>query len=262
MINGWYIAAVVCGAAALYFAYMGSQHDSNRSTARLESQLQDLGTDIQELRQAPATPEKAAQIEKANEEYQALAKDYFGSRDLRAAQEEARTAQEQVEDLQRVQVAETYLRTIGREAEQLAAAYNDAAGQVVLKTSSEIEPKKLAEADEEHFAHVLLEFDGPRFWGVRITTYPDRTRAIQFLRLVSPDGSSEYEKLNLTNDSINLVLGDDNFWVSLNSNISDAVKANVADGLTLVHQPLNEIEGYAATLLRRIIEFELLPNRS
>lgn len=72
-----------------------------------------------------------------------------------------------------------------------------------------------------------MKFQGPKYWGVRITFYPDRTPALQLVRLLSPDGSSNYQKMHLTNDSINLILLKDQFGVSLNGSITDSVKANV-----------------------------------
>ena len=83
--------------------------------------------------------------------------------------------------------------------------------------------------------------------------------ALQFVRLLSHDGSSNYQAMQLTNDFINLILFKDQFRLSLNQSISDPVKANVTDRLPTTLQPLDQFEATATELTRRIIEYELLP---
>ncbi len=82
---------------------------------------------------------------------------------------------------------------------------------------------------------------------------------MQFVRLLSPDDPPDYQKMQLTNDFINLVLLKDQFGVSLNQSISEAVRANVTEGISLQKQPLDMFKSVATELTRRIIEYELLP---
>jgi hypothetical protein len=262
VINAWYIAAIVLGAVAAFCTYYGSvvesRHNSEEQSARLESQLQSLGTKIQELRLAPGSSDRSAELREVEEKYRALAEEFFRSMPLRTAQEEVRTAQQQVEEVQRTQELEAHFRAIQREAEKLAAAYNRSAGKIVLEVEGNGVPKNLFRPTGNHPAYVLLKFRGPKFWGIRIVSYPDRTLALQFVRLFSPDGSSNYQMMQLTNDSINLVILKDQFNISLNQSVSDAVKANVTDGLSTTRQSTDELEAVAAELTRRIIEYELL----
>lgn len=263
MINAWYIAAIVLGAAAAFCAYYGSIVEGKRSseeqTSRLETQLQSLGTQIQELRHGADSPAQSAKVEEVDKKYQALAEEFFRSAPLRSAQEEARTAKQRVEEVQRTQEIETYFRAVKGEAEKLAVAYNRSAGRTVLELDSNGVPENLFNPSQDHPAYVLLKFAGPKYWGIRIVSYPDRTIALQLVRLLSSDGSPDYQKMQLTNDSINLVLLKDQFGVSLNQSISDAVKANVTDGISLQRQPLDKFESVATELTRRVIEYELLP---
>jgi hypothetical protein len=261
--NAWYIAAILFGAAATFCTYYGSGVEGKRSsdeqTSRIESQLQTLGTQIQELRLGADSPAQAAKIQEVDEKYQALAEQFFRSVPLRTAQEEARTARQLVEEVQKTQEIEAHFRAVKREAEKLAAAYNLSAGQTVLELQSNGVPENLFRPSQDHPAYVLLKFRGPKYWAIRIVSTPDRIFALQFVRLLSPDGSSNYQAMHLTNDSINLLLLNDAFGVSLNQSISDAVKANVTDNLAKGRQPIDKLESVAMELTRRVIEYELLP---
>ena len=141
----------------------------------------------------------------------------------------------------------------------MSAAYNRSAGYVVLELQSNGVPNNLFRPSQNHPAYVLLKFLGQKYWSIRVVLYPDRTLALQFVRLLSPDGSSNYQTMHLSNDSINLVLLKDQFGVSLNQSISDAVKANVTERLPTAPQSLDKFEPVATELTRRIIEYELLP---
>jgi len=263
MINAWYIAAIILGAAAAFCAYYGSIVEGKRSseeqTSRIETQLQSLGTQIQDLRHTASSSAQSATIEEVDKKYQALAEEFFRSVPLRTAQEEVRTAKQRVEEVQKTQEVEAYFRVVKREAEKLAAAYNKSAGRTILELQSNGVPKNLFRPSQDHPAYVMLKFAAAKYWAIRIISYPGRTLALQFVRLVSPDGSADYPRMQLTNDSINLVLLKDQFGVSLNQSISDAVRANVAEGISLQKQPLDKIESVATELTRRIIEYELLP---
>ncbi|MGE0645054.1 MAG: hypothetical protein AB7P24_15430 [Nitrospira sp.] len=263
MINTWYIAAIVLGAAAAFCTYYGSIVEGKRSseeqTSRIETQLQSLGTQIQDLRQTADSPTQSAKVEEMDKRYQALAEDFFRSVPLRSAQEDARTAKQRVEEVQKTQEVEAYFRVVKHEAEKLAIAYNHSAGRTVLELQSNGVPENLFRPSQDHPAYMLLKFDGPKYWGIRIVSYPDRTLSLQFVRLLSTDGSPDYQKMQLTDDSINLILLKNQFGVSLNQSLSEAVRANVTDGISLERQPLDKFESVAAELTRRVIEYELLP---
>lgn len=262
VINGWYIAAILLSAGAAFCAYYGSVVDNRRNSdaqsTHLEQQLQKLGTQIQELRQEPHSSSKSAEIEAVDERYKKLAEEFVRSAPLRSAQEGARTAQQLVQEVQKTQEVEAYFQYIWREAEKLAAAYNGAANKTVLEIQGNPVPENIFRAAGDHPAYVLLKFEGPKFWCVRIVSYPDRTLALQFVRLLSPDGSSNYQTMRLTDDSVNVVLFDEQFGFSLNQSISDAVKANVTASLPTTKQPIDLLQALSVDLVRRIIEYELL----
>lgn len=260
--NAWYIAAILFGAVAAFCTYYGSAVEGRRSseeqTSRIETKLQTLGVQIQDLRLGAESPAQSAKIHEIDEKYQALAEEFFRNIPLRAAQEEARTAKQQVEEIQKTQEVEAHFRAVKHEAEKLAAAYNRSAGRLALELQSNGVPENLFRASQSHPAYLLLKFPGPKYWSIRIT-FQDRNLALQFVRLLSPDGSSNYQSMQLTNDSINFILFKDQFGVSLNQAISDPVKANVTSGLPTTRQPLDKFESTVTELTRRIIEYELLP---
>lgn len=264
--NVWYIAAILFGAVAAFCGYYGSVVEGRRSSeeqsSHIESQLQTLGTQIQELRLGTDSPIQSDRIKEVDDKYRELAEDFFRSIPLRTAQEQARTAKQHVEDIQRTQEVEAYLRAVEQEAEKLAVAYNRSAGQLVLELESNGVPNNLFDSSQDHSAYVLMKFPGQKYWGIRITSYPDRALALQFVRLLSPNGSADYKAMRLTNDSINLILFKDQFGISLNQSLSDAVRANIINGLPIIRQPLAELQRFATELTRRIIEYELLPLKS
>ncbi len=176
MINAWYIAAIFLGAVAAFCAYYGSIVESKRSseeqTSRIETQLQSLGTQLQDLRHTEDLPARSAKVEEVDKKYQAIAEEFFRSAPLRTAQEEARTAKHRVEEVQKTQEVEAYFRTVKREAEKLAAAYNKSAGRTVLELQSNGVPENLFRPSQDHPAYVLLKFVGPKYWSIRVVSYP------------------------------------------------------------------------------------------
>ncbi|MBK8210878.1 MAG: hypothetical protein IPK78_13860 [Rhodospirillales bacterium] len=87
---------------------MEGRRSSEEQGSRIESQLQTLGGKIQELRLAAASPAQSAKIQEVDEKYRALAEEFFRSIPLRTAQEEARTAKQQVEEVQKTQEIEAF----------------------------------------------------------------------------------------------------------------------------------------------------------
>jgi len=260
--NIWYIAAILFGAITAFCTYYGSVMEGRRSsqeqTFLIESRLQNLGTQIQELRAGPNVPSQTEKIKEADLKYKALAEDFLRSISLRKAKEEERTAKQQVEEIQKTQEVEAYFQIVKREVEKLAAAYNNSAGKMVLEIKSKAVPENLFRPSGDHPAYILLMFSNSKYWGIRIVSYLDRTLALQFVRLLSPDGAANYQTMKLTNDSINLIFLKDQFGISLNQYISDSVKANITDGLPKTQLPLDKFEPTAADIARKIVEFELL----
>src|SRR6266511_4389361 len=97
------------------------RRSSEEQSSRIESQLQTLGTQIQELRLGSDSPSQSAKIQEVDEKYRALAEEFFRSIPLRTAQEEARTAKQQVEEVQKTQELEAYFSAVKREAEKMSA---------------------------------------------------------------------------------------------------------------------------------------------
>lgn len=261
--NAWYIAAIIFGAITAICTYYGSIVENKKNTdqqsTRIETALQSLGGEIQELRiTGSSAADQSREVDAIDERYRSLAKDFFKSIPVRRAEEEVRTAQQQVDEIQKTQKVEAYFMEIQREAEKLAAAYNQSAGATVLELSSSPVPENFFRPSQEHPAHLLLAFRDRKYWAVRITSYPNQTLAIQFIRLLDSNMSGDFQQMELTNDSINLVILEKDFGLSLNSSISESVKSGVVADTPTVNQPLEKFSEVAANLTRRIIEYELL----
>ena len=261
LMNIWYITAIIFGAIAAFCAYKGSVVEGRRSsqeqTSHIESKLQTLGMQIQDLRVDPNSANKLAKIQEIDDKYKSLAEEFFRSAPIRVAEEKMRTAKQRVEDVQKAQEVEAYFKVVKREVEKLAIAYNNTAQKNILKIESGFIPNNAVHSSIDHSAYILLIFSDSKYWGIRIVSYPDRILALQFVHLLSTDGSANYQKMQLTNDSINLVFFKDHFGISLNQSISTSVKANITDGLPSEFS-LDKFEIVAAGIARKIIEFELL----
>jgi len=262
MINPWYLGAIALGALAAFCAYYGAAIDAKRETAeqtsRIETKLQAVGTQIQSLRTDPTTTQNSTALLALDEEYKGLAEEFFRAVPLRTAQEEARTAKQRVDEIQRTQELETYFNSVRKETERLVEAYNRTAGRDAIKLSGRDVPKNLFDPKSLHPAYLLLQFESGEYWANRIVFYPNRTMALQLVRLNDPSVSHNYDSMALTNDSINLVISGETFGVSLNSAISDAVKANVIGEIPNDTLPLGGLVKFAVDLNRRAIEYELL----
>ena len=151
---------------------------------------------------------------------------------------------------ERETLAQTYLHEIAHQAEQLAVFYNKVPG---------LEAFKVTDGIKHQLPHVLLEFAGRVFWGVRPSIHNSGPGALEFIRLESPDGSANYDTMTLTRDSIVLDVVEDTFVVILHQEISKAVRANVTLGFLPARRPLHRIVPFSIKLLERIIEYELLP---
>jgi hypothetical protein len=138
-LNWFYVLAVALVVAAGISGYLGSQWSSDKSDERIESKIDALGTELKEAIQQPDSPENIATIEGVNQEYEAIAEEYFKNRDILAEREKVRVAQEGGQDPESEMPAPAYLHSIASEAEQLAGAYNKAAGREVLEVSDEAE---------------------------------------------------------------------------------------------------------------------------
>lgn len=261
--NIWYIAAIIFGAITAFCTYYGSVVDgkknANQQATRIESALQSLGGEIQKIRISNNnTTDQAAEVDAIDERYRSLAKDFFKSIAVRRAKVEVKTAQQRVDEIQKTQKVEAYFMKVKQEAEKLATAYNQSAGTLFLKINSSPVPENFFKPPQDHPAHLLLSFQNKKYWAVRIVSYPDQTLAIQFVRLLDPTKSGEYAKMQLTNDSINLVILENDFWISLNSSISTQIKSDVLADTPIDRQSLEKLYEVAASFIRRIIELELV----
>ena len=139
---------------------------------------------------------------------------------------------------------------------RLAEAYNHTAGRQVLEITSNDFPINIYSPNKAF--RVLYKFEGPVFWLMRLVMYPDQTPAMQFVRVESISGHTDYTNFRLTNDSINLVLFPEDFGLSLNQSISQAVTRNVVGDMPRARRSILELDSAAATLVRRIIEHQML----
>lgn len=263
--NLWYVTAIILGALAAFCGYYGSIIENRRGTQeqaqRIEVQLQKFGNRLQAIRNEP-TGVVAQEVAELEREYKSLAKQFFDSLPLRAAEQKARDANQQVDQIQRSRAIENHFRELEQESRQLAEAYNRTAGRPILQIASNDFPVNIFSRPVGEQFYILYSFDNSAYWAARLVMYPDQTPALQFVRLQSLNGSADYSKMSLTNDSINLVLLPEEFSLSLNQSISPAVAENIVVDMPRLRRPIAELDGTTATLARRIIEYQMVMSQA
>jgi hypothetical protein len=147
---------------------------------------------------------------------------------------------------------------VEREIGEIVAAFNDAANKKIVGLQISEFPTNVF--DNLNAYRILLSFGGRVHWLVRFVTYQDGTPAFQLVRVVGEPHANVSANFQLTNDSINLVLQGDQFWISLNSAISDDVVSEVVRKIERTNRPLSQLPEALLSLLRGSIEFELVRN--
>ena len=96
------------------------------------------------------------------------------------------------------------------------------------------------------------------YWLFRFVAYPDGTLALQLVRVQGAAAAKVSDNFSLTNNSINLVFQGEQFWISLNSAITEDVLTEVVRDIPRTHRTLELLPDAAISLARRAIEFELV----
>ena len=106
--NAGYIAAIFFGAITAFCTYYGSVVDGKKNAdqqaTRIESALQSLGGEIQELRiTGNNTADQNTEVDAIDERYRSLAEDFLKSIPVRRAEAEVKTAQKREEEIKKTQ---------------------------------------------------------------------------------------------------------------------------------------------------------------
>ena len=105
---------------------------------------------------------------------------------------------------------------------------------------------------------ILISFGSETYWLVRLVTYENGVPALQLVRVQGVTEARVSDNFNLTNDSINAVLPNDHFWLSLNSAMSEDARSEIVGDIPRTQRPLNQLPEAILTLVRRAIELELV----
>ncbi|WP_447969000.1 hypothetical protein [Nitrospira sp. M1] len=264
--NIWYIIAAALGGLAALLAYYGATVDSNQTsrkqeeqTERIESKLQELGNQLYTLkeREIPISSEELDQIEK---EYLNTADTFFNSLPLKVAEHKTRDATRIFEEVKMSKSIESHVKRLEEEIRKLGIAFNSAAKRTLIEVSSTSFPDNLFELKKSDQYHILISFEGKSYWALRFVTYPDRKKALEFIRLTTPSENTEYSKMFITEDSIQMVFLGEQFGVSLNQSLSTTVRDIVAD-IPKTPQPMTDFDQTAVKITKRLIEHQLLMNK-
>ena len=189
-------------------------------------------------------------------EYEGAAHQFYGELRNRI-NEQKRIEEEQWAD----EVAKTVawgnrIKEIEKEVGALASSFNAAGAGDLLTIQASDFPNNIFR--DTGVYRIVVTFGDQIYWMIRFVTYPDRTLALQLVRVRGKDHASVHDNFLLTNDSINLVFAEEGFWVSLNQSISKDVVTDIIGDFPRNHRPLDVFNSTLILLLRRVIERELV----
>jgi len=193
---------------------------------------------------------------KASSDQVESAKQFFEGVKLRKEAIRQRNQEKADARLVRSNQIRSLITKVDEEIAPIVAAFNDAAGQQLLNLQISEFPANVFEDLGRY--RILISFGTRAYWLVRFVTYDDGTLALQLVKVIGEPNAKVSDVFNLTNDSINLVFGSQEFWVSLNSRISDDVASEVVRDIPRANRPLEQLPGTMISLLRNCIELELV----
>jgi len=189
-------------------------------------------------------------------EYEGAAHQFYGELKNRINQQK-RIEEEQVDsEIAKSKVLGSRIKEIEKEVGALASSFNAAGAGNLLTIQASDFPDNIFR--DTGVYRILVSFGDQIYWMIRFVTYPDRTLALQLVRVRGKEDASVHDNFMLTNDSINLVFKEEEFWVSLNQSISKDIVTDIIGELPRNHRPLDVFESTIILLLRRAIERELI----
>lgn len=260
-INLWYIAAIFLGACAAFCGYYGAviegKKNSDEQSSRIEDQLKTLADEIQKTRDDPTSAVRREKVSELQNRYNQIAEEFFRNLPLKAAEHRSQKATEAVEELRRSSELRAVFEKVRDESKALAGAFNRSAGREAVTVASSEFPKNIFQQDQGQLTYILFQFGPDATWAFRLI-FQDATPAFQLIRLDPRTAGKPYEEQGFTNDSINLVVLPETFFISLNTHISSEVRGNVVGTRAGTEIPKVELADEAAALVRRMIEFAIV----
>jgi hypothetical protein len=192
----------------------------------------------------------------AKPEYEGAAHQFYG--ELKNRIKERKRIEEELVDSEvtKSKALSSRIKDIEKEAGALVSSFNAAGTGNLLTIQASEFPNNIFR--DTGVYRILVSFGDQIYWMIRFVTYPDRTLALQLVRVKGKEHASVHDNFMLTNDSINLVFVEKEFWVSLNQSISKDVVTDIVGDLPRNHRPLDVFESTLILLLRRAIERELV----
>src|SRR3989338_1328518 len=260
--NVYFILAIICGTLATICTIKGGlvhgKQSSEAQIAAIDKKLESFAKNYTAINSNVLLKEDRKQEVKRINDYEQIAKEYYKMLPVKMAEKKANSAKAELESLKKSSMIEGLLKDLEISTRNLVEAYNNTDNATDIKLVITDFPKNLHELESRNSYHILLYFTDDIIWGIRFVTYPDQTLALQLVKLLSPSKNSRYEELQLTNDSINLVFGDNKFGISLNSRISNETKEFLVKDIMESGKEIDNFNPVAETLIKRIIEHEIM----
>ena len=267
--NTYYIIAVLCGAAALTFGYLGSTVDSQNSTEdakrtaqkqteRIEGQLKDLGNKIQSLHSSSSPSSSEKEIKQIQSEYNAIADVFYRNLPIEVEEQKGRSATKTIQQLELTRQIEPHVHKLEAVAQGLVSAFNSKnPSRPITIRLSEV-PVNLFVPEARGKYQILLSFAPDSHWSIRFVLYPSGTPALEFIRLTSQDMPGKDREFFDTRDSIQLRLMGGEFEPDLHVSMSADLKDRVMNGIPQTKASMEKFDEVANKILEALIKYHLL----
>lgn len=189
-------------------------------------------------------------------EYVGAAHQFYGELKNRINQRKQIEEKQLDSEIAKSKVLGSRIKKIEKEIGALASSFNSVEAGNFLTIQVSNFPDNIFR--DTGVYRILVSFGDQMYWMIRFVTYPDRTLALQLVKVRGREDASVSENFMLTNDSINFIFKDEEFWVSLNQSISKDIATDIIGDLPKNCRPLDVFENTLILLLRRVIERELI----
>ena len=190
------------------------------------------------------------------QEYEGSAHQFFGEIKNKVKQKRQLEKSQEESEVTQSKLLSAKIKEIEKKAGSLVSSFKAAGAGDTLTIQASAIPENIFRDTATY--GILVSFSDQMHWLVRFVTYPDRTLALQLVRVRGKEKASVHDDFMLTNDSINLVLSEDKFLVSLNRVISKDVVSDIIGDLPRENRSLDVFTDTVLELLRRMIERELI----
>lgn len=253
--NSYYVAAIICGALAAYFSYMGATTDSKSDNTKIEGELKALGNKIETLSSGKEAHQvTASELSRIQGEYNAIAENFYKDFPLEIEQQKSRNASKTISQLEQSRRIEPHIHTLELAAKQLADAFNKHRAAPPISVEIPTFPTNVFEGDKYH---MVLSFPSSRYWVIALKKSHDEELQLTIGQATKEPKHNGQTFWNIDR-SIFLQFPEDESSFRVFIDLPAEIKVRILGDLANKSYAIGELDGIAKTLLERIFKYEAL----